>query len=225
VWVSDVDGRRRAGNERFVVLPAALCVALRGPSTALAPGSEFSVDAQVTDWEGTAVVGAPFEVEVSSSDGVVDRVRAMSGSTPTRLSFTAPDVAALEVRAWVEDGEGRVADTFLDLSVGHDYSQTLYGRTESALVTPAGELREAGPGRARLQLNPRNLPAEALVVVDHCGLESWRRARVERDGRGVEIAIREAHAPSVRIHTLVVETCSFTTCPAALCADAAMTST
>ena len=217
--VLDVNRQRWASSSDLLVHSARLYVGLRSARAFVKAGDGFGIEAVVTDIDGNAVPGHPFEVTIGRivhrfTDGewvevAVDQetCEITSADAPVSCEFAAATGGRYRIDARVADDSGQISRSELTrwVSGGRDSVPSRVVELEAVELIPDAEAYEAGDTAEVLVVSPLE-SATGLLIVAHSQIIETRPFEVSDHSAVLDIPITDDHVPELTVQVELVST-------------------
>lgn len=214
--VTDVNRQAIAGNTTVLVHPASFYVGLRSDRTFVKRGEPLTIDAVVTDIDGTAVPGRTIQVTASRTESVfqhghwvdtdvdVQHCDVVSTATGVTCSFTPSAGGTYTIKANVADYQGRSSRTQLTRWVtGADSVPARNVARQDLTVVP--DKAEYQPGdAAQIFVQSPFADGTGMLTLTRGGIVSTTRFDVADGSAIVPVPITEQEIPNVDVSIEVV---------------------
>ena len=215
--VIDVNRQQWASSTDLLVHPARLYVGLRSARSFVKAEDGLDIEAVVTDIDGSAVPGRPFEitagrivyqfidgewVEVALDE---ETCAATSAEAPVSCEFAAATGGRYRIDARVADDDGHMSRSELTrwVSGGGDSARSRNVELEEAELIPDLEAYEAGDTAEILVVSPFE-SATGLVTIVHSKIIETRTFEVSDHAAVLAIAISDDHVPELTVQVELV---------------------
>lgn len=215
--VLDVNRQQWASSSDLLVHSARLYVGLRSARAFVKAGDGLEIEAVVTDIDGNAVPGRPFEVTVGRilhqfTDGewvevAVDEetCEVTSADAPISCEFAAATGGRYRIDARVADDSGQINRSELTrwVSGGRDSVPSRRVELEAVELIPDAEAYEAGDTAEVLVVSPFE-SATGLLIVTHSQIIETRTFEVSDHSAVLTIPITDDHVPELTVQVELV---------------------
>ncbi len=215
--VTDVNRQRWASAVNVLVHPASLYVGIRSPRTFVRAGDGLDISAVVTDIDGNAVAGRPFEITAARIahryvDGQWTEVHqdaetceAMSQQTPVECEFAADTGGRYRIWASVVDDAGRSSRSELTRWVagGSSGAPSRGVDLEVANLVPDAETYAAGD-TAEILVDSPFATATGLLTIVHNQIIELRTFEIVDHAAVLEVPITDDHVPQLAVQVEIV---------------------
>ncbi len=215
--VLDVNRQQWASASDLLVHSARLYVGLRSARAFVKAGDGLEIEAVVTDIDGNAVPGRPFEVTIGRiihqfTDGewvevAVDQetCEITSADAPVSCEFAVATGGRYRIDARVADDSGQINRSELTRWVtgGRDSVPSRRVELEAAELIPDAEAYEAGDTAEVLVVSPFE-SATGLLVVAHSQIIETRAFEVSDHSAVLDIPITDDHVPELTVQVELV---------------------
>ncbi len=209
--VLDVNRQAYAATTSLMVHPSSLYVGLRGERVFVDAGEPLTVDAIVTDVEGSAVAGRGVTLEASRlewryADGewteeAVDpqSCEVTSAEEPVSCEFETEKGGQYQIVARVLDDLERPNESTLTRWVSGGARPPARGvEQEEVVIVPDKEAYQPGD-TARLLVQSPFSPAEGVLTLSRNGILSTERFAIEDGSTTLDIPIEDGYIPNLHI--------------------------
>lgn len=215
--VLDVNRQQWSSATDLLVHPARLYVGLRSARPFVKAGDGLEVEAVVTDIDGNAVAGRPFEITVGRivnqfvggewTEVAMDEetCETTSAEAPVSCGFAASTGGRYRVDARVADGSGQVSRSELTrwVSGGRDAAPRRNVELEVADLIPDSEFYEAGDAAEILVVSPFE-SATGLLTIAHNRIIETRTFEVAEHSAVLTVPIVDDYVPELTVQVELV---------------------
>jgi alpha-2-macroglobulin len=214
--VQDVNRQAWTGTTTFLVHPATYYVGLRAPQWFADPGHPLDVETIVADLDGKLVVGSPVQMTAERLDWVFRNgeyveqpvpagdCQVTSADTPVKCTFTFKDGGTYRVTAHVNDAQGRLNETQIELWVtGGQVPPQVGVQQQQVQLVPNANKYEVGDV-AEILVQAPFAPAEGLLSIRRSGLVRTERFHMDGPSTTLKVPIEEAYIPNFTVQVDLV---------------------
>ncbi len=214
--VTDVNRQALASTTNLLVHPGDYYVGLAGDRTFVRQGDPLTIEAIVSDIDGTLVGGRSLTITAtrmewryanggwSEQPASTEDCPVTSGEAPVSCRFATPAGGTYQVTSTVTDDHGGHSRSQLTRWVGGGDAQPTRNLEQQALtIIPAQATYQPGDTAELLVQSPFS-PGEGLATISHAGIRSTVRFRIANGSAVVGIPITDDDIPSLDVSIEVV---------------------
>jgi len=197
--VQDLTRQTQSADTAMTLLPAEVCLGLRGPDSWLASGEECMVQAIVTDPEGKAVSGRSVTLRWLQDEKQVSQAKLTSGDSAVASSYTPAASGELVLEAETQDAKGRAFRSRLSWWVGGNRLE----QAEEGLDVQLDKMDYAPGDKATLQVRTQLEGPAGMVVVRHGSITQAHSLAFTSGRATLELPLTDADIPGLQLDVAV----------------------